>query len=1234
MKQNKKLAKRLRSIGLGKLVDNESLRRALGLPIHGSAPQESQPVNPTRGQAAIEGKPAGALISVIVPAYNVATYLENAVDTVLNQTHRNLDIVIIDDGSTDGTGEIADSIALRDSRVRVIHKANAGLGAARNTGLDHTSAPYVTFVDSDDQLTPRALEVLLKSLESSGSEFAIGAVERFNSTTVWVPDWVTEVHDIDRIGAIAEDHPAVLWDVFVWNKLFRRDAWDFRAGRFPEGVLYEDQECTARLYVEGARFDSLTEIVYRWRLRDDGTSITQNKTSEHDLEQRLLVARTVQGVIDTSANISLVDTWYAKLLGDDLYWYYREVPRANLAFWEILRSGVRGFMEHASIEVLRSVRFDRRMMLFAIERGGRADLEKCVHFFHEHGAHWVTEFSPAGAASGYASVLEELSFSLSEMDRFVEPENDTPEVVLLRQSSLPDGSLELHGYLFIQNLTPALDHEVTAVLRLSSEPEGEEAGVVSRSFPLTVSRTQEVEAERAVRNPFTSFLNSGFVICLYEDVLDSIGAERPGAEWMLEIGLSAHGRHWSTTAVRVNGNGLLGRLASGSVSKGGHRWHIERDGLSLIMSTHEPGFLVTSLDIVNSSLALEFEATGDVFELPASELQLAITKDGRDLTVAAVKAHSVNKLSARVDLPKLAPVMHANYVGYDLELRSGSTALGILELRSQIKRQFGSGQYGIHGSRRGKAQVERYAQFGVAQEAKLFNDGRGLRIQGICRFDRVQVRQATPSLMLWSKDQTIFPTFLEYNDDTGEYVVEFSLVKYDADGAEVFFSQGTYLFGMLTASGHRLPASFTLLCDDEFATQLPLELSAVRTRLALRRRPSDGGLVVGIAAPFAEDERGVFAQAGLGARFSVKSSETLANSVLFESFGGRAIADSPKALDRVLSAARPDIKRFWTVRDYSVRVPAGATPVLLYSREWYEALATSKYLINNNNFPHYFRKSEGQTYVQTWHGTPLKRVGNDVPAANLSLSYRNLMRREGEQYWDYLLAQSPWAGQILASSFGFTGPVLDQGYPRNDALVSEEAEERRNQVRRYLGLSSTQRVVLYAPTWRDNLKSAGGRYVRPDYLDLQAMHKAFGRDVIVLVRGHSNNAGSQNKAKAPSAIDVSDYPDINDLCLASDLLVTDYSSVQFDYVNTGRPIIYLAPDLETYRDSVRGFYFDIEDVAPGPILRSTSAVIDYIRSSPEGALRYATAYREFRQRFAPMDNGGASQRVVSEVFGV
>jgi CDP-glycerol glycerophosphotransferase len=317
------------------------------------------------------------------------------------------------------------------------------------------------------------------------------------------------------------------------------------------------------------------------------------------------------------------------------------------------------------------------------------------------------------------------------------------------------------------------------------------------------------------------------------------------------------------------------------------------------------------------------------------------------------------------------------------------------------------------------------------------------------------------------------------------------------------------------------------------------------------------------------------------------------------------------------------------VADPSVAVPAGTVPLHRYSEEWYRALGRSKYLVNNNTFPVFFRKKPGQVYLQTWHGTPLKRIGFDTPVQRLTPSYlRTLAREPGD--WDVLLAQSPDAAELLAGAFRYLGNVPVLGYPRNDALAAYTAATQRKRVREYFRIPEEQIVVLYAPTWRDTARTRRDRHAVVNYLDARMAETALGPNYTILFRGHHNVAGQRSTDGLNGLMDVTEYPQVSDLCLAADLLVTDYSSIMFDFSVTGKPMFFLVPDLEEYRDSTRGLYMELQDHVPGPLAGSAVELFDEIRSYREEDWR--TAYSAFVSKFAPFDDGSAARRVIDNVW--
>jgi len=352
----------------------------------------------------------------------------------------------------------------------------------------------------------------------------------------------------------------------------------------------------------------------------------------------------------------------------------------------------------------------------------------------------------------------------------------------------------------------------------------------------------------------------------------------------------------------------------------------------------------------------------------------------------------------------------------------------------------------------------------------------------------------------------------------------------------------------------------------------------------------------------------------------------LEQTVLFESFQGKVIGDSPYDIFLGLQSARPDLKFIWVTAP-ATQAPAGSKGVAFGSREYLRALATSKYLVNNSNFPPYFRKASGQIYLQTWHGTPLKRLGRDILSNNLTKSYLDTMDREAKA-WDYLISPNGFCTEVFPSCFGYEGKILETGYPRNDKLSLATGVERQR-IREEIGVSDPSvTLVLYAPTWRDYSRTATGNWQPVLYLD---ENLALPEGFKMLYRGHSNTHEAHKSKTSETFIDVTRYPNITDLYLAADALITDYSSVMFDFTVTGKPIMFLTPDLERYR-SERGFYFDFEAEAPGPILNTEAEVLKALQSLDEISRNYQTKYRNWQLKFDAHEDGHAASRVIAEVF--
>ncbi|MFJ8595548.1 CDP-glycerol glycerophosphotransferase family protein [Streptomyces sp. NPDC093598] len=351
---------------------------------------------------------------------------------------------------------------------------------------------------------------------------------------------------------------------------------------------------------------------------------------------------------------------------------------------------------------------------------------------------------------------------------------------------------------------------------------------------------------------------------------------------------------------------------------------------------------------------------------------------------------------------------------------------------------------------------------------------------------------------------------------------------------------------------------------------------------------------------------------------------------VFSAYWNRGVACNPAAIAAKLAELAPQIHPVWVVTEENAALlPPGTDHVVPGSRRYWEVLATAKYLVNNVNFPNAVVKRPDAIHVQTHHGTPLKRMGIDqmaFPAAAQGLDFRALLERIDK--WDFSVSANSHTTRMWERAYPSRYVSLDHGYPRNDVYYTAGAEDIRA-VRDRLGIARDRRAVLYAPTHRDYEAGWTPR------LDLAALADRLGEDTVLLVRGHYFYGGAAspltNLRRTGRIIDVSSYDPVEELCLAADALVTDYSSIMFDYANLDRPIVIYADDWETYR-TTRGVYFDLMAEAPGPVARTQQELTDILTTEAWRDENAAKTRAVFRRRFCEYDDGRAAERVVRRVF--
>jgi CDP-glycerol glycerophosphotransferase len=352
---------------------------------------------------------------------------------------------------------------------------------------------------------------------------------------------------------------------------------------------------------------------------------------------------------------------------------------------------------------------------------------------------------------------------------------------------------------------------------------------------------------------------------------------------------------------------------------------------------------------------------------------------------------------------------------------------------------------------------------------------------------------------------------------------------------------------------------------------------------------------------------------------------------VFASWNGRHATGNPAAIGRELSRRRPEIRQIWVVDSGQQEPDWPVTVVRPGSSQHVRALQRAKYVISNDTLPRYWFKRGDKRYLQTWHGTPLKRLGFDVPRPPIpNENYEKTVAKDVAR-WDALLSQSPYCTGALKGAFRYSGSVLELGYPRNDVLVAEDPVAR-TATRQRLDIAPHQRVILWAPTFRDTSYDPRSGHVLDLRADLQKLSELLDDKDLLMLRTHHLVHESGASRGIDGVRDVSSHPDVQDLLLAADVLVTDYSSTMFDFAVTRRPILLYAWDLDQYRDRTRGFYLDYASTVPGPVTRSAEELAATLADLASVASAFGERYDAFVSRFCPWDDGHASKRVVEEWF--
>nr|WP_055468907.1 bifunctional glycosyltransferase family 2 protein/CDP-glycerol:glycerophosphate glycerophosphotransferase [Streptomyces sp. NBRC 110030] len=1198
-------------------------------------------------------------LSIVVPFQDVETYLAECLESIARQSFRDFEVILVDDGSTDGSSRIAADFCAADPRFRLIRQEPHGPGHARNTGLRamHPQGEFLAFVDGDDVIPEYAYGLLVRTLEGSDSDFVSGNVQMMNSTKKWQSPLHKGPMQKNRRGTHITRFEALIYDRTVWNKMFRRSFWDHHYIAFPEGVMYEDSWVNMYAHFRAAKVDVITDIVYFWRRREGGAapSITQRHTELSNLRDRVAAVQSVSRFLADRRSRQYEESkrkYDTACLKSDLMLHLKVLPDADDEYRQSFMQWANEFLDEADLTIIDELPADARVKWLLVREWRLAELLEVIEFERRGGPMPVQRRFHRYLKYPY---LGDRGVGLDKKAFRLDKELSLHGTLGGARWSTNGHLLTLTGTAYVRFINVHKRHMSVKAIALRNKKQG-------RMVITTAKTTYAPQATEHSNQNRYCYDWAGF-----EARIDTTRLKRKGqwveGTWDVATGVLSRG------LFRYRG---IDRGGAGTAANPPYRYV---DKNTRILPLFLQGKLKLRVEVVRCRITAH-RVVGDQLELRGVYLGPRVPDWGK-LRVTSLSGSGQHDgkvyftaggdgwctFAARLPLRSLVPSFRADADadadvpqswsmgsnGWKTTLHVEGRKMTIYPVMAEdtpdghyrmpdgLQTREGDREVVVHRNGSGYLVLFERATLPTATAFTWRADGM-LEIHGqYLAADRLSAQEYRDAHLVVRSRAHGAEREIPIEWHGNEFRCLFSPAAMRTLAGDIPLAAGRWDFFLRrqdlssVAREDRLE-DLMVKIEQDLVPAFPEEYEENERRYELQAEAYDRlSLLVHSAMP--DHARGPYRQKLLRTKaYPAARRQRVRPAVLFDAFKGTQYSDSPRALHEELLRRGTDLEHLWVVRDDQVDVPDTAIPIRMWSPEWYEALATSRYVVANNHLPDWFQKREGQIVVQTWHGTPLKKIGHDIESIHFA-DQRYLERVEKEvQNWDMLVSPNSFSTPILQRAFGFPGEMVESGYPRNDILRLPGTEQREREIRARIGLPEGKRVVTYAPTWRDDQYYAPGKYKLDFRIDLADARARLGEEHVLLVRRHPNVVDPVPGAGDGFVFDVSDYPDMADLSLITDIMITDYSSLMFDFVNTGRPILFFTYDLEHYRDTLRGFYFDFAGSAPGPLLDTSEVLVSAVEQIDRVQEAYAERYRWFQREFCDLDDGHASARLADRML--
>ncbi|WP_433959366.1 CDP-glycerol glycerophosphotransferase family protein [Cytobacillus horneckiae] len=1154
------------------------------------------------------------VLSIIVPIYNVEKYLEECIDSLVNQTLNNIEIILVNDGSTDSSGVIADRYANNYENVSVYHKVNGGLGQARNYGTKYASGDYIAFVDSDDYLTHDAYSKLYNTIVESDSDIAIGNVVRFNSTKIYPSVLHQKVFSEDKLNAHISKNPELMYDTTAWNKIFKRKFWEKHNLNFPEGMLYEDLPVTIPAHFLAKSVDVITDVIYYWRARDEGDqSITQQRTDLRNLVDRLKAVKMVDQYFQNNVHDSqLKIAKDFKALDTDLLVYLNQLDNADETYIKTYLDEVSLYLSTVETEAFNKLKAIDRLKYHFVEQKDKEKVLEIIKFQKQELRYSKIERKGNDYFGNYPYSNEVPSDLLKLNNELVVKKK-------IESMKWTGSILNVKGYAYVKDIDIKNQKNMKVNAVLVNEDSGEKYILSGLKQCKRKDITYKFGIDISDKLPLKRLYNydwSGWEIDI--DFTDPKILKMTNGKMKILLSIDANG---------IKREFPIGAPVKGRVSK--PKYRILEDNIIFLKYNASWDLIVQKDELLTKVNHVKLISEGlhvlGKTKLPIREGKLCLInyKASEEVMVEMDPIEPENKddsnFIAKIPMESLNEIdLRGDWFGHVLYNSEYTPLTTDIELFGE-RWTFGQNELKVSHSPAGNLLLK-VGDFSVNVN-KVSYEEKKIKIELLVAKGYLNGDYVCKLLLENNKLNKVISYDTKIIEKENEKVILECVI--DPLDDKVGIEEGTWEVYLINNYAERKDRVYYDLENIDKQSK-----TYGKNKFTSYRGKHNNKAFLKVKKEWDWIERGPRRQEVIKKllyplmRLLPQKKKT----VVFESYWGKSFDCNPRALYEYIDENHKDFETVWFLKNTGTKINGSGKKVRINSFKYYYYLAAAKYFVNNVNFPDFYRKRSSSKELQTMHGTPLKTLGLDVPGdVDTEPKKSKFLNRCSR--WDYLTVPSNYVAEVAKSAFEFDRDILRVGYPRNDKLFHNNNDAYKEKIKRELNIPLDKKIILYAPTWRIKNKFN-------IEMDIDKLQKELSNEYIILFKFHHFVSNSINLPNNDFIHNVSRYDDIRDLYLISDILITDYSSVMFDYAILNKPQILFTYDLENYRDKLRGMYLDITEYAPGPLTRNTDELLDAIKKVHNYHNDYDAQIQLFRNKFCEYDDGHASEKTARDFLSI